>query len=158
MEGTNLSRRSLLQAIAAAIAAAAAPIGWAEAAAAMDQAHAVSHKGGDAAISFLTAAEAADIEAVAAQIVPSDDSPGAREAGAVYFIDKALATFFSQLAAEYRAQLASFQKAYRQRYPAAGSFASLTSDQQIDYLKSIDQTPFFNTTRLLTLFGMFSLP
>ena len=38
------------------------------------------------------------------------------------------------------------------------SFASLTSEQQIEYLKGVDQTPFFNTTRLLTLLGMFSLP
>jgi len=158
MEGTDLSRRSLLQAIAAVIATAATPIGWAEAAAAMEQAHAVAHTGGDATISLLTAVEAADVEAVAAQIVPSDDSPGAREAGAVYFIDRALATFFSQLAVDYRAQLASFRAGYRERYPAAKSFASLTSDQQIEYLKSIDETPFFNTTRLLTLLGMFTLP
>jgi gluconate 2-dehydrogenase gamma chain len=158
MDSANLSRRSLLQAIAAVIATAATPIGWAEAAAAMEQAHAVTHKGGDATIALLTAAEVVDIEAVAAQIVPSDDSPGAREAGAVYFIDKALATFFSQLAREYRTQLASFQTGYRERYPGAKSFGSLTSGQQIDYLKSIDETPFFNTTRLLTLLGMFTLP
>ena len=158
MEGTDLSRRSLLQAIAAVIATAATPIGWAEAAAAIEQAHAVAHTGGDATISLLTAAEAADVEAIAAQIVPSDDSPGAREAGAIYFIDKALATFFSQLASDYRAQLASFQRGYRERYPAANSFASLTSDQQIEYLTSVEKTPFFNTTRLLTLLGMFTLP
>jgi gluconate 2-dehydrogenase gamma chain len=158
MDSADLSRRSLLQAIAAVIATAATPIGWAEAAAVMEQAHAVSHQGAAATISLLTAAEAADIEAVAAQIVPSDDSPGAREAGAVYFIDKALATFFSQLAGDYRSQLAAFQAAVRQRYPAAASFASLTSEQQIEYLTSIDETPFFNTTRLLTLLGMFSLP
>ena len=158
MDSPILSRRSLLQAVATVIAAAATPIGWAEAAAALEQAHAVPHKAGDATISLLTAAEAVDVEAVAAQIVPSDDSPGAREAGAIYFIDKALATFFSQLASDYRAQLASFQAGYRERYPAAKSFPSLTSEQQIEYLKTIDETPFFNTTRLLTLLGMFTLP
>lgn len=36
---------------------------------------------------------AAEIEALAAQIIPSDDSPGAMEAGVVYFIEGALATF-----------------------------------------------------------------
>ena len=60
----------------------------------------------DEKLSFLSAAEAADVEAVAAQIIPTDDSPGAREAGVVYFIDRALATFLSQLAGDYRAQLA----------------------------------------------------
>jgi gluconate 2-dehydrogenase gamma chain len=158
MESVPLSRRSLLQAIAALVATAVTPIGWAEAAQAVDQAHAAHAGGGAATISFLSAAEAADVEAVAAQIVPTDDSPGAREAGAVYFIDRALATFFAQLAVDYRAQLAAFQTAYRERYPDARSFASLTTAQQIEYLHGIDQTPFFNTTRLLTLLGMFSLP
>jgi gluconate 2-dehydrogenase gamma chain len=162
MDRAELSRRSLLQAIAATLASAAAPFGWAEVALAMDHAHdhthGASHLGADPKLSFLTAAEAADVEAVAAQIVPTDDSPGAREAGAVSFIDRGLATFFSQLAGDYRTQLAAFQAGYRERHPAAGSFASLTSDEQIAHLKAIDQTPFFVTTRLLTLLGMFTLP
>jgi gluconate 2-dehydrogenase gamma chain len=112
----------------------------------------------DAKLSFLSAAEAADIEAVAAQIIPTDDSPGAREAGVVYFVDRALATFYSQLAGDYRAQLAAFQAEYRHAHPAVSSFASLTSDQQIEHLKGVDQTTFFATTRLLTLLGMFALP
>ena len=158
MESANLSRRSLLQAIAAAIATAAAPFGWAEVGHAMDQAHTAAPLAGEAKIAFLSAAEAADIEAVAAQIIPTDDSPGAREAGVVYFIDRALATFLSQLAGDYRAQLAAFQAAYRERYPAAASFAALTSAQQVEYLRGVDQTPFFGTTRLLTLLGMFTAP
>ena len=158
MESPDLSRRALLQAIAAVMAAAATPIGWPEVASAMGQAHAGPPPGGDPTISFLSPAEAADVEAVAAQIVPTDDTPGAREAGAVYFIDRALASFFSQLAVDYRAQLAAFQAGYRERYPAIRSFASLTSEQQIAYLNGVDQTPFFTTTRLLTLLGMFSLP
>jgi gluconate 2-dehydrogenase gamma chain len=157
MDSVTLSRRSLLQAIAAAMATAAMPFAWAEIAQAVDEMHVAAHAG-DSKISFLSAAEAADIEAVASQIIPTDDSPGAREAGVVYFIDRALATFFSQLAGDYRAQLAAFQSAFRERHPSAGSFASLTSEQQIAYLKEVDQTPFFNTTRLLTLLGMFSLP
>lgn len=158
MESLDLSRRSLLQAIAGVVATAATPLGWADVAHAMDQAHAAAPVAGDAKLAFLSAAEAADIEAVAAQIIPTDDSPGAREAGVIYFIDRALGTFFSQLAVDYRAQLATFQAAYRERHPAVRSFASLTSEQQIAYLKEIDRTPFFNTTRLLTLLGMFSLP
>ena len=158
MDSPTLSRRSLLHAIAATMATAAMPLGWAEIAQAAQ--HVAEHEGGGAAgakLSFLSAAEAADVEAVASQIIPTDDSPGAREAGVVFFIDRALATFFSQLAGDYRAQLAAFQAECRERHPS-GSFASLTSEQQIEYLKGVDQTPFFNTTRLLTLLGMFSLP
>ena len=64
----------------------------------------------------------------------------------------------SQLASDYRAQLAEFQAAFREQHPGAASFASLTSEQQVEYLKRVDHTPFFDTTRLLTLLGMFSLP
>jgi gluconate 2-dehydrogenase gamma chain len=157
MDSASLSRRSLLQAIAATMATAAVPFAWGEIAQAMDQVHVAAQAGGSK-ISFLSAAEAADIEAIASQIIPTDDSPGAREAGVVYFIDSALASFLSQLAPDYRAQLAAFQAECRERHPSARSFASLPSEQQIEHLKQVDQTPFFTTTRLLTLLGMFSLP
>jgi gluconate 2-dehydrogenase gamma chain len=147
METQDLSRRSLLQAIAAMLGAAAMPLDWVE------TAHAAERQ-----ISLLSAAEAADIDAVAAQIIPTDDTPGAREAGVVYFIDRALATVLSHLARDYRAHLAEFQAAFHERHPDARSFASLTSEQQIEYLKTVDRTPFFETTRLLTLLGLFSMP
>jgi Gluconate 2-dehydrogenase subunit 3 len=158
MESANLSRRSLLQAIAAVLATATTAIGWTEVAEAIDHAHGTNDSRSDAKLSFLTSAEAADVEAVAAQIVPSDGSPGAREAGVVHFIDRALATFFSQLAGDYRSELAAFQAAYRTEYPAVASFGALTTAQQIECLSRIDRTPFFNTTHLLTLLGMFTSP
>jgi gluconate 2-dehydrogenase gamma chain len=156
MKTDDFSRRSLLQAIAATIAA--LPLSWAEIAHVAHGSQTAAQLAGDAKISLLSAAEAADIEAVAAQIIPTDDTPGAREAGVVYFIDRALATFLSQLAGDYRAQLAEFQTAFREQQPGVTSFASLTSAQQVEYLTTVDDTPFFDTTRLLTLLGMFSLP
>ena len=144
--------------MAVTLCAAALPSGWAEIAQAVDTAHAAGRLAGDVKTSFLSEAEAADVEAVAAQIIPTDDTPGAREAGVVNFIDRALATFLSQLASDYRAHLADFQTAFRARHPAASSLASLASEQQVEYLKAVDQTPFFETTRLLTLLGMFSMP
>ena len=38
------------------------------------------------------------------------------------------------------------------------SFASLTAGQQDEFLKSVEDTPFFAATRTLTLIGMFSSP
>jgi gluconate 2-dehydrogenase gamma chain len=157
MDRANLSRRSLLQAIATTMATAAMPLPWSAIAEALDDAN-VPVQAGDSTLSFLSAAEAADIEAVASQIIPTDHTPGARETGVVYFIDRSLASFFSQLAGDYRAQLAAFQGAFRRRHPAAGSFASLPSERQIEYLTTVDQTPFFKTTRLFTILGMLSLP
>ncbi len=51
--------------------------------------------------SFFSVADAADVEAVCAQIVPSGATPGAREAHAIYFMDRTLATYFAGTAAEY---------------------------------------------------------
>ena len=147
----DLSRRLLLQAIAATLGAAAMPAGWLELAEA-------AARPADGKFTFFSEADAADVEAVAAQIIPTDDTPGAREAGVVHFIDRALMTFLSHLAADYRANLADFQAAFRKQHPAAASFAAITSDRQIEYLKTIDRTPFFESTRLLTLIGMFTMP
>jgi gluconate 2-dehydrogenase gamma chain len=158
MESANLSRRSLLQAIAAVLATATTAVGWTEVAEAIDQAHGTIVASSDDKLSFLTAAEAADVEAIAAQIVPTDGLPGAREAGVVHFIDRAFATFFSQLSGDYRVELAEFQAAYRTQHPGIASFGALTTAQQIEFLSGIDRTPFFSTTHLFTLLGMFTSP
>src|ERR1700682_707011 len=72
---------------------------------------------------FLNAAEAADVEAISAQIVPSGATPGAREAHAVYFIDHAMATFFSDWAHDLRLGLSEFQANFRASVPGSASFA-----------------------------------
>jgi hypothetical protein len=107
---------------------------------------------------FLQPREAKDVDAIAAQIVPSGATPGAREAHAVYFVDRSLATFFAAWAVEYRDGLGEFQTKFRTGNPAAASFADASSDDQIAFLKTVEQTPFFETTRLLTILGMLSAP
>jgi Gluconate 2-dehydrogenase subunit 3 len=106
---------------------------------------------------LLTAADAADVEAVCAQIVPSGATPGAREARAVYFIDKSLSSYFGVLAPDYRKGLAEFQSQFRAGQPSQ-SFAAANATTQEAFLKTVDRTPFFETTRLLTVLGMFSSP
>lgn len=109
----------------------------------------------------LSDADAADIEAAAAQIIPSDGgTPGAREARVIYFMDKALATFakdqrpmFEKGAKELRTRAAKVK-------PGAKSFASLTSAQQIAVLTAMekDEKSFFNPLRFGTIAGMFANP
>src|SRR5450432_673496 len=102
---------------------------------------------------FFNAADGADVDAVAAQIIPSGATPGAREAHAVYFIDRSLSTYFAAMAPDFRKGLLEFQSEYRSSN-AAAPFAAASSAAQIAYLASVDRTPFFETTRLLTVLGM----
>jgi len=108
----------------------------------------------------LSDADAAEIEAAAAQIIPSDDTPGAREARVVYFMDHALNTFakdqrdtFVKGAKELRTRAAKAQR-------GAKSFASLTSDQQIAVLTEMekDKKSFFGALRYGTIAGMLANP
>lgn len=125
-------------------------------AAAMQHAPAVAPEAGP---SVLERAEFVDLEAIAAQIVPSDVSgPGAQEAGAAQFIDRALSSFYARLAPEFRAGLQEFQRGVRARYPEPGTFAQLPSSDQIEWLRSVEHTPFFVAVRQLTVMGMFSSP
>jgi gluconate 2-dehydrogenase gamma chain len=151
----DLSRRSFLIAFAEVLGVAAAGLSWPEIARAVDEAQAASRA---SSITFLTTSEAADVDAIAAQIIPGGSTPGAREAGVVYFIDRALATFFSLLALEFRAGLAEFQSACRARNPDVTSFAVLSPERQVEFLKTVEQTPFFDQLRSLTVLGMFSMP
>jgi gluconate 2-dehydrogenase gamma chain len=130
------------------------------AAAAEHAAHAAELQAGPEPVGFefLSSSEASDIEAIAAQIVPSGATPGAREAHTIHFIDRALASFFSGWASDYRAGLAAFQAAFRETDPSAASFAAATADQQLSFVQANDRSTFFENTRLLTVLGMFALP
>ena len=67
---------------------------------------------------------AREIEALAAQIIPSTDGPGAHEAGVVYFIDRALKSFAADTLDQYRAGMAELQRKRKELFPASTSIAS----------------------------------
>lgn len=153
----RLSRRWFLNAAAGMLGVASLPFEWGHVARAAHDA--VAARQGDAVrFAFLTSAEAADVDAIAAQIIPTDQTPGAREAGVVYFIDRALGTFFSHMAEDFRSRLTEFCSFCRNRHSGMTSFAALSSEQQIELLRAVEHTPFFATMRLLTVLGMFSMP
>ena len=154
----DVSRRSFLLSGGGFLSSVWIAAHWPNIAAAAQHADEMSAVPAAAGFDYLNAADAADVEAISAQILPGGATPGAREAHAVYFIDRALATFLSRLAGEFRAGLTQFQAAFRAFSPASGSFAEAGSDTQIAFLKTVDATPFFGTVRALTLLGMFSSP
>ena len=148
------TRRDLLR-LASWLAASLSVSDWDVFAAALHHAPTDSPAAGP---SLLESGELTDLEALTAQIIPTDATPGAREAGVAHFIDRGLSSFLAPLAADFIAGLKHLRTDVRGRYPDAGSFASLSEAQQVDYLASIEHSPFFASLRYLTVLGMFSNP
>jgi len=107
---------------------------------------------------FFDAREATDVEALSAQIVPSGTTGGAREARVVHFIDRALASFYADVASDFRTGLRQMQADFRDFQPAAASFAGASFAQQLAFLKTADRTPFFESARTLTILGLLVSP
>jgi gluconate 2-dehydrogenase gamma chain len=152
------SRRAFLLSTGGLLSSAWVGTHWPAIAAAAHHAEEMAATPAVVGFQFFSPSEAADVAAIAAQIVPSGEALGAREAHAVYFTDRALSTFFAGWAADYRTGLADFQTKFHAANPAAASFAAASSDDQIAFLKTVDHTPFFETERTLTLLGMFTSP
>ena len=75
---------------------------------------------------FLTPDQAADVDAIAAQIIPTDDLPGAREAGVVHFVDHSLATWGQDQRDPFARGLDELNQDANKRWPGAGRFAALS--------------------------------
>jgi gluconate 2-dehydrogenase gamma chain len=107
---------------------------------------------------FFTTAEATELAAVCEQIIPSDpDSPGAREAGAVYFVDYAVGRLQPELQPLFRTGLQELATAAHRTNPSM-PFSELTSDQQVAVLRSIESTEFFKRAREYTIWGFLANP
>ena len=111
-----------------------------------------------AAYKNLTAEEAVELGAWVDQIIPPDETPGARDAGVVYFLDAALGGFMKDAAPMLRQWLAEFQETVKTAYPPHTSLSELPFEQQTQALKAAEETPLFGMLHFATLCGMFSLP
>ncbi len=107
---------------------------------------------------FFTPEQAVEVEAVAAQIIPTDETPGAREARVISFIDRVLVTFDRDRQPDYEQGLADLLSATKKQFPGSDRFSDLTFDQQMGVLKDIEDTPFFNLVRTHTITGFFAHP
>jgi gluconate 2-dehydrogenase gamma chain len=111
------------------------------------------------AFTILTPVEAADVEAMAAEIIPSDGSPGAVEAHVVHFIDYLLATIGKDDDRPvYVTGLPMLQAKTRELFPQAGRFAALSGDQRRQVLTAIETSAFFQLVRGHTIAGFLSDP
>ena len=142
------SRRNFLLKSFSASSAAWLAANWPAQVAAAEKAQAMG------AFTYFTKPQAADIDAMAAQIYPTTDTPGAREAQVIYFIDTGAGHLRPGQAGHLRQGPGrSFGQDRRQ-----GASPSLPSDQQIALLTAMEKTPFFKTVRDHTIMGMFAAP
>ena len=112
-----------------------------------------------AAFENLTPSEAADLEALAAQILPSEPgSPGAREAGVIYFLDRALGTFARPFAGGVRGSLTAINALVAERHPGTARFGALDAARQEALMPAVAALPIFALLRYLVAAGMFSDP
>src|SRR5438094_776921 len=103
--------------------------------------------GGASSFSVLTPPEALQIQALSSAILPETETPGALQAGAVTFIDAALAGYDHDQLGPYRQGLADIAARTRRMFPPAAKFSELTEVQQTALLKSVEKTEFFEKLR-----------
>jgi len=136
---TELDRRKFLTHGIAALGATWTAAHWPAVVAAAEHAHHIALFPEDQKWEFFSPAEAKEIEALASCIIPSDGTPGAREAGVVYFIDRALVTFAIDDQKKYREGLPEIQERLHELFPGSTSFSAATPEQQEAVLASIDE-------------------
>ena len=107
---------------------------------------------------FFSSHDANEVDAIAAQIIPTDDAPGAREAHVIHFIDQALVTFERDKQPTYTVGLKNLQLSTQKLFPSVDKFSSLAQAQQIQLLTSIEKTEFFELVRLHTIMGFLARP
>lgn len=154
MEAPTSSRRQFLSAIGNLASATWVTMHWPQIALAAEHVGHGDMAGAPTGISTLTAAEATEIDAIAAQIVPGGIT---REATVINFIDNALGSFWSGQLPAFREGLAGFNAAYAAQ-GGTGPFSAATPEQQVAFLHTVDTTPFFMAVRRLTVLGLIALP
>ena len=163
------ARRDFLQLLGGAASAAWLTANWPALVSAAEHAHQAA-KSEHTALEVFTADQAREVEALCACIIPSDATAGAREAGVVYFIDRALKTFFSDALPVYQKGLEATQKTTAELFPGVSRFSAATEEQKLKIFTHItgeferpegatrrlapgNSPDFFQTLRVHTIFG-----
>ena len=155
MKNNNVSRRRFLKSSGALSGASLLRIG-APALIAITQA-ACSAKQESSAFVALDAAAAADFAAIAARIMPTTDTPGASEAGVIYFIDRALGAEMQHRHEALRAGLDDLNSRVAEQFSDQRRFSALDDATQDQLLTTIERGDFFSSVWDLTMIGFFAM-
>jgi gluconate 2-dehydrogenase gamma chain len=113
----------------------------------------------------LTVRQARFVDAIAGRILPTTDTPGAIEAGAVFYIDRALAGPYRHLRSRYGRGLRALNQNAKARFGI--SFEKLSGEQQDSVLSGLESgkiteprkgEEFFALLRTHVLEGVFGEP
>ena len=107
---------------------------------------------------FFSPLQAAEFDAFASQIIPTDETPGAKEANVVHFADYLLSVFEPEQQTAVKDALTALNDQAAKADPGATSFVALSSAQQIAVMKAMEQTPAFGLLRSYVVTGMFCDP
>jgi gluconate 2-dehydrogenase gamma chain len=103
-----------------------------------------------APFSVLSAADAADLAAISARIMPTTDTPGATEAGVIYFFDRALGDELAAMLPFVLSNLAELNT-------GSTRFSELSIAEQDKLLTSIEDGDFFGFLWTFTMVGFFAM-
>jgi gluconate 2-dehydrogenase gamma chain len=162
----QLDRRSFLVSAGSGLGAAWLSANWPGAMAASAHARSAAISSTPPKFDFFSTEQAVEVTAISSRIIPSDDSPGATEAGAVYFIDRVLMTVAADTQPIYRDGLPQFQRDFHAMFPGTEKFSTASIEQQDQFLRSVGgdtppprrrnrpasgQPSFFDTVRTHTI-------
>ena len=111
-----------------------------------------------AAWSNMTPAEAAALAALADQVIPPDDLPGAAEIGVVRFIDNVLGGFLADSGPILKQGVRDLDRRAAEVFAGSDGFSSLSFEQQTDIVRQVEESEFFEEMIFLTHCGMFAMP
>jgi gluconate 2-dehydrogenase gamma chain len=165
----DLSRRGFLSQSLTGISAAWISAHWPAMLSAASHARQAAQSRTPAKFEFFSPKQAAELDAISARIIPTTDTPGAHEAGVVFFIDRALVTFAKDDQKTYAEGLPELAAKVRELFPAVAKFSAAIPEQQDQILQSLEeQSPgaagpsrrrriaapsFFETVRVHTIMG-----
>jgi len=152
------SRRAFLAESASGLSAAWVLANYPAIAAAQEFVRTTAASGQLPTFAFFTPEQAVEVEAMAAEIIPTDETPGAREAHVVAFIDRALVTFERDRQPDYTKGLEELAAQTAKLFSITTKFSALPADSKVKLLMSIEQTPFFDLVRVHTITGFFASP
>jgi gluconate 2-dehydrogenase gamma chain len=167
---SNLSRRGFLSQSLTGISAAWISAHWPAMLSAASHARQAAQSATPAKFEFFSVEQAAEVDAISARIIPTTDTPGAHEAGVIFFIDRALVTFSKDDRKIYAEGLPELQAEVRELFPSIAKFSAATPEQQDQILQSLDEQStaatggrrsrpraaaqsFFETVRVHTIMG-----